>query len=235
MLRTNSKHIINWTMIGLLGLSCYLMLRITFQYMPVQTDVAFLQIKQQYIDIDVWFASFYIHVYTSIFALIAGFTQFSRNILKRNKQLHRSFGYVYIIVVLFISGPASVVMGWYANGGISSRIGFLLLSVLWMFFTAKAFQKARQKNFNAHRNFMIRSYALTLSAISLRAWKYAIVYAFEPGPMDVYRIVAWLGWTGNLLIAEYIIRKRFSGSRSAKNKWYKGSVHSITRSSKTIS
>ena len=208
MLRTNSKHIVNWSLIALLAFFCYLMLRITFQYMPVKTDVAFLEIKQQYIDIDVWFVSFYIHVYTSIFALIAGFTQFSKTILKKNKQLHRSFGYVYIIVVLFISGPASIVMGWFANGGFSSRIAFLMLSILWIFFTAKALQKAKQGDFKAHRNFMIRSYALTLSALTLRAWKYGLVYGFHPRPMDVYRIVAWLGWVGNLLVAEYIIRKK---------------------------
>jgi uncharacterized membrane protein len=208
MLRANSKHIINWTLIGLLAFFCYMMVRITFQYIPLRNDVAFLQIKQQYIGINVWFASFYIHVYTSIFALIAGFTQFSRRILKKNPLLHRSFGYVYIIVVLFISGPASIVMGCFANGGLSSRIAFLLLSILWIYFTAKAFQKAKQGDFKAHRNFMIRSYALTLSAITLRAWKYGIVYFFEPRPMDVYRIVAWLGWVGNLLIAEYMIRRR---------------------------
>jgi uncharacterized membrane protein len=208
MLTVKRKNIINWLLVALLGYFCVLMLRITLQYIPVQTDVAFLQIKQSYIDIDIWFWCFYIHVYTSLFALVAGFTQFWPWLLKKYKKIHRSMGYVYIVTVVFISGPASVVMGWYANGGVSSKVAFLLLSVLWIFFTAKAWQKAMQKDFKAHRNFMIRSYALTLSAISLRAWKVLIVYSFHPGPMDAYRIVAWLGWVGNLLLAEYIIRKR---------------------------
>jgi hypothetical protein len=52
---------------------------------------------------------------------------------------------------------------------------------------------------------MIRSYALTLSAITLRAWKYAITNTVEVPPMDVYRAVAWLGWVVNLGVAEYII------------------------------
>ena len=54
---------------------------------------------------------------------------------------------------------------------------------------------------------MIRSFALTLSAITLRLWKYLIVLAFQPRPMDVYHIVAWLGWVVNLIIAEIIIFK----------------------------
>jgi uncharacterized membrane protein len=203
------KNIINWLLVALLAYFTVLMLRITLQYIPVKTDVAFLQIKQSYIDNDLWFGCFYIHVYTSMFALVAGFTQFWPGIMKRFKKLHRRIGYVYIITVVFISGPASLIMGWYANGGISSRIAFLLLSCLWIFFTAKAWQKAVQKDFKAHRNYMIRSYALTLSAISLRAWKVLIIYSFHPGPVDAYRIVAWLGWVGNLLLAEYIIRTSF--------------------------
>ena len=58
-----------------------------------------------------------------------------------------------------------------------------------------------------HQQFMIRSYALTLSALTLRLWKYWIVYLFQPRPLDVYMMVAWLGWIPNLLLAEYLIWK----------------------------
>lgn len=52
---------------------------------------------------------------------------------------------------------------------------------------------------------MYRSYALTLSAITLRFWKWLFVWLFQPRPMDVYHVVSWLGWVGNLLIAEILI------------------------------
>ena len=115
---------------------------------------------------------------------------------------------MYVADVLFITGPAGLLMGFYANGGISSRIAFVLLAVLWIYFTAMALVKARQRDFTAHRNYMIRSYALTLSAITLRAWKYAITNTVELPPMDVYRVVAWVGWGLNLLVAEWMIRRR---------------------------
>lgn len=210
MATTKEKKITNWALAALLAYFTALMVRITVQYIPVQTDVAFLQIKQSYIHIKPWFVCFYIHVYTSMFALIAGFTQFWPWLLQRYKRWHRAMGYLYIVTVVFISGPASLVMGWYANGGLSSRIAFLLLGTGWIFFTVKAWQKAIAKDIAAHKRFMVRSYALTLSAITLRAWKVLITYAFEPGPMDVYRIVAWLGWVGNWLVAEYIIYRQFT-------------------------
>ncbi|HNR17634.1 MAG TPA: DUF2306 domain-containing protein [Chitinophagaceae bacterium] len=181
------------------------MAKITVAYMPYNTDVGFLRIKQQYISIDHWRIAFFIHVYASMWVLFAGFTQFSRRLQKNNPGLHRALGYVYVVDVLLVTGPAGLLMGFYANGGLFSRIAFVLLAILWIYFTAMALIKAKKKDFKAHRNFMIRSYALTLSALTLRAWKYAITNSIELPPMDVYRAVAWLGWVINLGVAEYII------------------------------
>lgn len=185
----------------------WLMAGITVAYIPYNTDVGFLRIKQHYIHIDHWRIAFFIHVYASIWVLFAGFTQFSKRIQRINPRLHRSFGYIYVADVILITGPAGLLMGFYANGGITSRVSFVLLAVLWIFFTVMALVKARKGDFKAHRNFMIRSYALTISALTLRAWKYAITNSFELPPMDVYRAVAWLGWVPNILFAEWLIRK----------------------------
>ncbi len=197
----------------LLGLAFFtgLMASISLNYIPYNTDVGFLRIKQQYISITFWRTAFFIHVYASIWVLLAGFTQFSRQIKRKNPKLHRIMGYIYVTDVLLITGPAGLIMGFYANGGLASRMAFVMLATLWIIFTAIALVKARQKNFRAHRIFMIRSYALTLSAVTLRAWKYLITNSYHLDstlvvhPMDVYRIVAWLGWVGNLAVAELII------------------------------
>jgi uncharacterized membrane protein len=201
----------DYLLLGLLLFFSYLMFAITVKYIPATTTANFLQIKQSYIHIKVWLVCFYIHVYTSMFALLAGVTQFSKYILKKHKALHRAVGYVYVITVICISGPASFVMGIFANGGILSRISFCTLAVLWIYFTAKAFLTAKQKDIQAHERFMIRSYALTLSAITLRAWKYLLVALFHPRPMDVYMIVAWMGWVLNIAYAEWLISRKVVG------------------------
>ena len=181
------------------------MAAITLNYIPYNTDVGFLRIKQQYIGIDHWRIAFFIHVYASMWVLLAGFTQFSRKLLKSNPRLHRAMGYIYVTDVLLITGPAGLLMGFYANGGLLSRIAFVSLALLWILFTSMALIKARQGRFKEHRYYMIRSYALTLSALTLRAWKYAITNTMSVPPMDVYRVVAWLGWIVNLGVAEWII------------------------------
>jgi uncharacterized membrane protein len=189
----------------------FLMARITAEYIPYNTDVGFLRIKQDYIDIGHWRIAFFVHVYASMWALLAGFTQFSSQIQSFYPRVHRTLGYVYVTNILLITGPAALLMGVYANGGLTSKIAFVTLGIGWIVFTAMALVKAKNGDFAAHRNFMIRSYALTLSALTLRAWKWGITNSVELPPMDVYRVVAWLGWVPNLIAAELIIRRYYLG------------------------
>jgi uncharacterized membrane protein len=189
------------------GFFSYLLLKISLQYIPYNTDVAFLRIKQDVINIPFYKIAFFTHVYTAIFVLPAGFTQFSNYIRRNYTLIHKYTGWLYAVVVILLAGPSGFYMGIYANGGLISQISFCLLAMLWIYFTSMAVFKAVQGDYKTHREYLIRSFALTLSAITLRAWKYLLVFLFEPRPMDVYQIVAWLGWIPNLIIAELIIMK----------------------------
>ena len=195
---------------AVLAFFAFLMIRITLPYLSFETDVAFLRIKQWIIHHDVWRIAFFVHVLTSMFLLIAGFTQFYNPFKNKMVNIHRTMGKLYIIVLLLLSGPAGFIMSLYANGGLLSQTAFTILSVLWIFFTVKAYLAIRNRDFVQHGNFMIRSYALTLSALTLRAWKFLLVILFHPHPMDAYMLVAWLGWVPNLILAEYLIRKKLS-------------------------
>lgn len=200
---------VNALLLAALAFFVFLMARISVAYMPYNIDVGFLRIKQDYIDIDFWRTAFFVHVYMSIWVLLAGFTQFSESIRTFRPKLHRAFGYIYALDVILITGPAGLIMGFYANGGITSKVAFVILAIGWITFTATAIIKARNGDFVGHRDFMIRSYALTLSALTLRAWKYGINNTFDLPPMDVYRAVAWLGWVPNILFAEFLIRRKY--------------------------
>lgn len=194
----------------ILGWFFLLMLNITLKYIPYKTDVAFLQIKQSEVSqIPNYLFFFYLHVYTSLFALFAGFTQFSNSILKKNKNIHRQIGKMYVIVVLFFAAPSGFFIGLYANGGSTSIIAFTTLALLWFVFTFKAFIAIKKGDVISHKKLMYRSYALAFSAVTLRLWKVILVFLFQPSPMDVYQIIAWLGWIPNLLFVEYLIFKKF--------------------------
>jgi uncharacterized membrane protein len=172
----------------------------------MKSDVDFLQTKQNIYHITYWRWSFYIHVFTSIFVLLAGLTQFNKFLQKKYKRVHRIIGYLYVLLVVFITGPAAFMMGWHANGGLPARTSFTLLAFLWVVFTAFAWWYATRKNFIYHRKFMIRSYALTLSAIALRLYTIGFESLhLDAKPVEIYITTAWLSWVPNLIIAEIII------------------------------
>ena len=190
------------------GYFFWLMLKITLEYIPLDTNVSFLMIKQtEVVERPEYLWFFYSHVYTSIFVLLAGFLA----ILRKNlglKNFHRNAGKIYIFLILFLAAPSGIYMGVFANGGFLSKISFVILGCLWWFTTYKAYLLAREKKFKEHKQWMWRSFALTISAITLRMWKVFIVYLFHPSPMDVYQIIAWLGWVPNIILIEYLILKK---------------------------
>ncbi|UIR57030.1 DUF2306 domain-containing protein [Sphingobacterium sp. SRCM116780] len=193
-------------LILLFAYSCTLMLEIIWGYRHLELDASFLQIKQTEITQIFWYKyAFYVHVAFAILALPAGFTQFNKVFLRKYPVLHKKLGYIYVIAILIFAAPSGFLIGCEANGGIIAQLAFTLLAILWFLFTLQAIWKAKQGNFIAHKNFMIRSFSLTCSALTLRYWKVVLVYFFHPNPMDLYQLVAWLGWVPNLLIAQWII------------------------------
>lgn len=190
------------------GYFFWLMLKITLEYIPMNPNVSFLMIKQTEVEHrPEYLYFFYTHVYTSIFVLLSGFLA----ILRKDfgwKGFHRNMGKVYIFLILILATPSGLYMGYFANGGLFSKISFIILGLLWWFSTFRAYQLARQRKFKEHKQWMWRSFAFTLSAITLRMWKVIIVYLFHPNPMDVYQIIAWLGWIPNILLIEYLITKK---------------------------
>jgi hypothetical protein len=192
----------------LLSITIFLMLKGIVRYIPMQDNIGFLQFKKDYLHIYPWKIAFYTHVFSVFFALVAGFTQFSNTVLKDHKNIHRLMGKIYAIDILFINFPAAMIMAIYANGHLPGKMAFVVLDCLWFYFTLMAMIKVRKRDFKAHKQFMIRSYALTLSAVTLRTWKIIILGFVYIDPLHLYMIDAWLGFVPNLLFAEWLIRRR---------------------------
>jgi hypothetical protein len=185
------------------------MLNITLKYVSFESDVAFLQIKQTEVkSISLYIYIFYVHVITSIVTLLAGFTQFNSLITRRFPKIHVILGRIYVYTVLVVAAPSGIYIGWYANGGITSKIAFISLGILWWLFTLIGVLKIKRKNLILHSKWMHRSFALACSAITLRLWKVILVYLLQPSPMELYQIIAWLGWIPNLLLIEYYLIKK---------------------------
>jgi hypothetical protein len=160
---------------------------------------------------DLYMPTFYLHISFGGIALLTGWTQFSKRLRNRNLTVHRWLGKTYVIVVL-ISGLAGFHIAMYATGGITSSLGFLGLAIAWLFTTIRAFQFIQRKQIDLHQQWMIRSYALTFAAVTLRIW----IPLFQIVGMEflfAYRIIAWFCWVPNLVVAELIVHSLKKGKR----------------------
>ena len=188
-----------------LALATYLMFQLSVPYVSFQKNIDFLATKQNVYHIDYWRYAFYAHVFTSILVLPAGFTQFTKVFFRRG--LHRKLGMVYILTVLFITAPTGLLMGIYANGGLGAKASFVLLSTVWFITTLLALITAKKKRFIDHGEWMLYSYALTLSAITFRLLALGFdLFDIRVRPQEVYVTIAWLSWVPNILIAHLLIK-----------------------------
>lgn len=193
--------------LALLAFFTWVMFRIIWPYTSGRTDIDFLLTKQHIIHLPHYRGAFYLHIFPALLVLAAGLTQFSGKILQRLPVLHRWVGRVYAFSILLACGPAGMLMAWYANGGPWAQASFLVLSGLWWGCTWVAWRAIRAGDIRRHGAWMLRSYALTLSAITLRLMQFGLASYTDTDPEEAYRLVAWPSWVLNLVIAEVVIRR----------------------------
>ncbi|NRF94228.1 DUF2306 domain-containing protein [Paenibacillus frigoriresistens] len=152
-----------------------------------------------------WIYVLYAHIVTGCIALFIGLVQLLRKQQKERSQLHRRLGKIYVLSIL-LSGIFNLYLTIFASGGWVSQVGFLSLDALWIYATLTAVNRIRNKQVEAHQQWMIRSYALTFAGVTLRIWLPLLMIPFEFE--TAYPMVAWLAWVPNWLIAEWVIRRR---------------------------
>ncbi len=178
---------------------------VSMRYWSFET-IDFLTMKTPEVLADKLFqVSFYGHVVFGPIALMSGPFQFWPKFRAKNMAAHRLIGKLYIIACL-LSGVAGLSAAQYTPGGSFTQLGFSLLAVSWLYTTTKAYLAVRQKEIDAHQKWMLRSYALTLSAVTLRMYLPVLQGAIGLSFIESYQIVGWLCWIPNLVVIEIWIR-----------------------------
>ncbi|MCU5374130.1 MULTISPECIES: DUF2306 domain-containing protein [Bacillus cereus group] len=164
-----------------------------------------------------WYSMLFTHITTSIVALVIGPFTLSTKFRERNINRHRIMGRIYMVGIL-LGGLSGLYLSFYATGGLVAKLGFGLLSVLWLTSAYEALHRVKNKKIKEHRNWMIRNYALTFAAVTLRIWLplFIVLFGIEHFELS-YAIIAWLAWVPNLIVAELFIRKRLNKGKYEGN------------------
>ena len=146
------------------------------------------------------------HFGVGALVLAIGPFQFVPQLRSNWPVFHRWLGRVYVAGCL-VSGIAGFILAQNTIAGPVARTGFTLLAVFWIVSTSMAFLKARARQFDAHKQWMIRSYALTLAAVTLRIYLPVSMAGFGMDFLVVYPVISFACWVPNAIVAEWFVRR----------------------------
>lgn len=162
-------------------------------------------------------AAFLAHVVFGGLALLLGPWQFARWLRTRHPSVHRAIGWTTTTCIVAASA-AALVIAPVNTAGMVGFVGFGALAVLWAYGTVRAVRAARRREYAAHQAWMIRSFALTYAAVTLRLWLIVLILVQVPfrsgadvgqvAQANAYAAVPFLAWLPNLVVAELMIRRR---------------------------
>lgn len=165
------------------------------------------------------YVGLFVHAFAGGIALLLGPFQFLDGFRKRKPSVHRWMGRIYLVSIL-IGGLSAFIIAPGMISGLVGEVGLLSLAVLWLWTGWNAYSSIRKGDVKSHREWMIRSFALTFAAATLRLWLGTLIATqlpflqtrysgdFDALFVEVYRVVMWLSWVPNLIVAEMIIQRR---------------------------
>ena len=175
-------------------------------YLNLDSGYGFLRIKRDAISTGWYLPAYYAHVLVGAVILLVGFLQIHPTFGLRWRNTHRMLGKVYVGGILFLSAPGGLVMSLFINRGPIVQASFVLQCTLWFIFTWIAYIRIRQRDLHSHRQWILRSFALTLAAITLRIYAFLGSWSYDLAQPTAYATIAWLSWVPNLLVCEWYLR-----------------------------
>jgi hypothetical protein len=135
--------------------------------------------------------------------MLLGPIQLLKTIRRRNINAHRVIGYIYY-VLLYPASAGAYWLAFYAYGGVASTIGFMILATLWVATGFLAYKAINEKRVNDHKEWMLRNYALTMAAFTLRI---LVIIDSIVGDSEIgYILISYFCWIINLVVIELWIQ-----------------------------
>lgn len=145
------------------------------------------------------------HFFGAGLALLLVPLQLSATVRRRWPGLHRVGGLLSAAAVL-VGGVSGLSLAQHAQGGWPTRLGFSVLSLLWIGVTVNGIRLAIAGELARHRRWMAYSIALTAGAVTLRLMLGLGAGALHLPFMAVYVTASWASWLINLALCAWLLR-----------------------------
>lgn len=145
------------------------------------------------------------HFFGAGLALLLVPLQLGAGIRRRWPGLHRIGGLLSAAAIL-VAGISGLSLAQHAQGGWPSRLGFSVLSLLWVGVTAHGIRLAIAGELARHRRWMAYSMAMTSAAVTLRLMLGVGAGMLHLPFMAVYVTASWASWLLNLALCAWLLR-----------------------------
>jgi hypothetical protein len=139
-----------------------------------------------------------VHALAGVTTLALGPLQFSSSLRRKHPRIHRLSGRLYLGGIA-VAAPIAVYLG-FTHGRPSMVLPTLIQSILWVVTGSAALLAARNRNFELHRQWVIRSYAITLIFVVTRVLM--AIPAMERHGFDALVPLLWILNIAALLITQ---------------------------------
>ncbi len=149
--------------------------------------------------------AFFAHVIFAGVALLLSPIQLSGRLRARIPRVHRVTGRI-VLASIAIAGVAGFLLSWFNVAGAIGTAGFGALAILWITFAALGLRAILRGDVHAHRAWMMRTFAMTYAAVTLRVWLIVLIILLGDFH-SAYLLVPFLSWVPNLIVVELILRR----------------------------
>jgi uncharacterized membrane protein len=149
--------------------------------------------------------AFAAHIVFGGLALLLSPIQLSGWVRARVPRLHRLIGRV-VLPSIVVAGTSGLLLAGVNVAGPVGTAGFGTLAVLWVTFALLGLRAITRRDIAAHRRWMLRTFALTYAAVTLRLWLLALI-ALLGEFHSAYLLVPFLCWVPNLVLVELLLRR----------------------------
>ncbi|WP_017586879.1 DUF2306 domain-containing protein [Nocardiopsis ganjiahuensis] len=167
-----------------------------------------------------YFPALVVHVFGGALITLLVILQVWPWLRTRHPAVHRWSGRVYVLAGLPLVGVPAVLVAPFGEAGASAQISGLVWAALWSAFTVLGYVMARRRRFAAHREWMLRSFALVYGIAFNRVLHVLLLVItaprvdtvhggdFEAMSLDLGAASGFLSWILPLLFVEWWLQYR---------------------------
>ena len=148
-----------------------------------------------------------LHIVPGMVALLVAPVQLWLGVSRRMIPVHRRLGYVYMGSIS-VSVVAAYYLAFHSDGPGVFAAGLFGLATVWVITTGLAFIAIRRRQFQQHREWMIRSSVVTFGFVFFRMLA-GVLQAMGVGTIEQdLSAAAWFCWAAPLFVTEVFLQGR---------------------------